>query len=58
MSGQCPSSAKLPGLYLIDSIVKNHKEPFISLFARNLPLVSPCWKQQQLVLQTLHQRPV
>ena len=47
---QCSAAAKLPGLYLIDSIVKNHKEPFVSLFARNLPLVSPqscptllCW---------------
>ena len=33
---QAPASAKLPALYLVDSIVKNVKEPYISLFCRNL----------------------
>lgn len=30
-------SAKLPALFLLDSIVKNAKEPFIQIFTRNLP---------------------
>ena len=33
---QAPSSGKLPTLYLVDSILKNVKDPYISLFCRNL----------------------
>lgn len=34
---QAPSNAKLPVLFLLDSITKNAKEPFIQIFSRNLP---------------------
>ena len=33
---QAPAPSKLPTLYLVDSIVKNVKEPYIGLFCRNL----------------------
>lgn len=33
---QAPAASKLPTLYLVDSIVKNVKEPYIGLFCRNL----------------------
>lgn len=36
---QAPSNAKLPVLFLLDSITKNAKEPFIQIFSRNLPQV-------------------
>ena len=39
---QSPPPCKLPALYLVDSIVKNHREPFTSLFARNLPTARLC----------------
>ena len=34
---QAPPAAKLPALFLLDSISKNAKEPFIQIFSRNLP---------------------
>lgn len=47
-------SGKLPTLYLIDSIVKNVKEPYIGLFCRNLIQVfSDCWKQREVQAQLL-----
>lgn len=36
---QVTPAAKLPALYLVDSIVKNVKEPYIGLFSRNLSQV-------------------
>ena len=36
---QAPTASKLPTLYLVDSIVKNVKEPYIGLFCRNLAQV-------------------
>ncbi|KAK9836295.1 hypothetical protein WJX81_002795 [Elliptochloris bilobata] len=35
----CPPKHKLPALYLVDSIAKNVGQPFIGLFAQNLPQV-------------------
>ena len=37
LGAQCPPKHKLPALYLVDSIAKNVGQPFISLFAKNLP---------------------
>lgn len=37
---QCPAPAKLPALYVVDSIVKNVKEPYLSLFGNRLAEVS------------------
>lgn len=34
-----PAGQKLPALFLLDSITKNAKEPFIQIFSRNLPEV-------------------
>ena len=36
---QAPANGKLPALFLLDSIAKNAKEPFIQIFSRNLPEV-------------------
>jgi hypothetical protein len=36
---QAPANGKLPALFLLDSISKNAKEPFIQIFSRNLPEV-------------------
>ena len=37
LAPQCPAKHKLPALYLVDSIAKNVGQPFVSLFAQNLP---------------------
>lgn len=36
---QCDAEAKLPALYLLDSVSKNVGEPFLTLFSKNLPEV-------------------
>jgi hypothetical protein len=36
---QCSAAYKLYGLYLMDSIIKNVRQPYTSLFSRNLPEV-------------------
>jgi hypothetical protein len=36
---QAPTREKLPALFLLDSIAKNAREPFIQIFSRNLPEV-------------------
>lgn len=38
-NSQTPVSAKLPCLYLVDSIIKNHKDPYIPLFAKHLDTI-------------------
>ncbi|KAA6426564.1 MAG: pre-mRNA cleavage complex 2 Pcf11-like [Trebouxia sp. A1-2] len=49
-----PSSGKLPTLYLVDSILKNVKEPYISLFCRNLIQVFfDVWQQREVHPQLL-----
>ncbi|KAL0047616.1 hypothetical protein WJX82_007810 [Trebouxia sp. C0006] len=49
-----PSSGKLPTLYLVDSILKNVKEPYISLFCRNLTQVFfDVWQQREVHPQLL-----
>lgn len=49
-----PSSGKLPTLYLVDSILKNVKEPYISLFCRNLIQVFfDVWQQREVHSQLL-----
>jgi hypothetical protein len=37
---QCTPQARLPALYLIDSIIKNVKEPYITLFSKRIEHVS------------------
>lgn len=37
---QCNPRARLPALYLMDSIIKNLKEPYITLFSKHIDLVS------------------
>lgn len=45
---QAPANGKLPALFLLDSIAKNAKEPFIQIFSRNLPEVGVCvWALRQ-----------
>lgn len=39
---QAPASQKLPGMYLMDSIIKNVRGDYLLAFARNLPLIFPC----------------
>ena len=36
---QCPTTSRLPALYLVDSIIKNVKEPYKSLFSQRLDQV-------------------
>ncbi|KAL3131128.1 hypothetical protein ABBQ38_000433 [Trebouxia sp. C0009 RCD-2024] len=44
-----PAASKLPTLYLVDSIVKNVQEPYISLFCRNLAQVFfAVWKLREV----------
>jgi hypothetical protein len=40
---QCTPQARLPALYLIDSIIKNVKEPYITLFSKRIEHVSCHW---------------
>jgi hypothetical protein len=37
---QCKPQARLPALYLMDSIIKNVREPYKSLFSKNIDKVS------------------
>jgi hypothetical protein len=38
---QCKPQGRLPALYLMDSIIKNVREPYKSLFSKNIDKVGP-----------------